>query len=153
MSGDTRQITMTVTLEPRDVLQIAQVVYEAVRALRKTFGQYPAGWQLASDQQRHDAQVVVRQIAEGKMRQPSDIHDVWRDQMYRDGWRHPMDGGGPGGIRGYDSARTSLDMCDWTELSPEAQCRYCLMFAVASSLLANIAMIVIARRTRGSTAS
>lgn len=148
MSDDIRHLTLTVTLEPRDVLQIAQVLYESVRALRKTFGEYPPGWKLADIQQQHNAEVVVRRIAEGKIRQPSDIHDEWRDQAWRDGWRHPMDGGGPGPLADPRTNRFSPDICDWTELSPEAQCRYCLMFAVASTLLANVGMIVIARRAR-----
>lgn len=130
-----------VELQPRHVVQIAEVMYNSVHALRRTFGDiaHPS-WKHADESRRHDAELIVRRIAVNKIVHPSQIHEQWRDEMYRDGWR--------GGAIADEAELLHPEICDWSELPPEAQTRYCVAFAVAATLLANIGLIVVAEQER-----
>ena len=131
-------MTMRVELQPRHVKQVARVTYESVRALRASFGDISTLplWNLADSGQQHNAEVIVRRVATCKVQDGPAIHAQWRDEMVKDGVR-------------YDPADpVRREICEFSELSPEAQCRYHFMYAVAASLLAQIALIVVAERLR-----
>lgn len=97
----------------------------------------PPTWEFAEASARHDAEVVVRRIAEGKMRSGIDIHNQWRDEQYKQGWRYGTN----------DITRmTSPYICEFSALPPEAQTRYHIAFAVATTALANIALIAAGRK-------
>lgn len=136
-------LTVTVSLQPRDVKQIAMVTYESCRALRASFGDiaHPV-WRQCSSGQQHDIEVIVRRIATGAIQTPSQIHQQWRDEAVRAGVKRLErleDAGKPG---------FSPDICDWAELPPETQTVFGLMFAVASSLLQHVGLIVLHRQLK-----
>lgn len=133
----TTPATITFQLQPQDVAFTARVAFESVSALRAAFGEpRRAHWEFQSSETQHDLEVIVRRIGLGQITSPEAIHEQWRDAMHRNGWRHD------------DAPAWTLEICDWSELPPEAQARYRVLFAVVVACFQSQYAIVAARLKR-----
>lgn len=134
------QLVITVSLSQQDVVTVAAIVYDCARVMRLRLGtpkEHPPLWDFASAEARHDTEVIVRRIASGKMRSGGEIHDQWRDDQYRIGWRY-------GATPDLEHMRSPY-IVEFAALPPETQARYHLVYAVATNVLANMALIAAGR--------
>ena len=130
----TAPATIAFQLQPSDVRFTARVAFESVSALRAAFGEpRRPHWEFQSSATQHDTEVIVRRIGVGTITSPEAIHQQWRDEMHRNGWRRD------------EAASWTLEICDWGELSPEAQARYRVLFAVTVACFQSQYAIVAAR--------
>ena len=132
-------ITIAVNLNARDVQQVSAIVFDSVRAMRVHMDSrpIPPTWQFAPVFMRHDTEVAVRRIATGTTRSAQQLHEQWRDEQWQAGWRY-------GEVADEDNLKHP-HICDYAALAPDAQARYSLLFAVASNVLASVALLIAAR--------
>lgn len=106
-------------------IKIAQVCWEADRALRTTQGEDPLPpWSAATSDVRYPMLLGVRKVLAGHT--PEELHERWVSQRALEGWTY-------GEVEDADAKVSDL-MVDYTMLPQEQKARDALVVAIVQGL-------------------
>lgn len=119
---------VAISLSPDTVRAICRVVYAGTAQLRQELGQSGGlPWDVLPERTKIEIELGVRDINSGKVKQPADLHRIWRDEAVKQGWTH--------GLVKDEEMRKHPAICAFDELPTMEQAKFNLFYAMAATLV------------------